>query len=249
MPMIFYEMSARKLVYRSMLCAPGAFLIAIGIHGRTVPHNFEFVANDPLTEHRIQAYVPYISTDAAACPGRGDGPDLARNAALKWICGAQRGDLTPLNPVSYDDTSTDGLKSEIFDVQARIASELVQSVAGSLQSHELHNAASDAALVLRLENVLKCSDFASLFRCSTQQRHTLEMLRPYAGIMSESDRRALKDAVSTLVPNSRILERMVTRSQKLFLKWRQRTGCEPLSIEDSRLLSEIPALSEDGNLI
>jgi hypothetical protein len=54
----FIRMSARKLIYRAMVCAPAMFVIGIGVHARGLSDDFEFVANDARTERLQLAYVP-----------------------------------------------------------------------------------------------------------------------------------------------------------------------------------------------
>ena len=61
----FYRMSARKLVYRFMVCSPALFLAGIGVHARGLVPTFEPLANDPKTEKQILSYVPYLRESRA----------------------------------------------------------------------------------------------------------------------------------------------------------------------------------------
>ena len=150
-----------------------------------------------------------------------------------------------LAPVCYDDVSTDGNKNQIFETRNRVAGRLSADVADALQRHSIHDAVIDSILVLRLDDVAKCSDFASLYCSATEQRRALFLLRPYVNQMSADDRKSIECAIRSLDLSRSTLDKMMDRSKQLFLTWRERTGCEPLSIEDTHLLSDIPALADD----
>ncbi|HTQ10331.1 MAG TPA: hypothetical protein VMI31_09695, partial [Fimbriimonadaceae bacterium] len=174
-------MSARKLVFRSMLCAPAVFLVVIGVHGRTIARDYEFVANDPATEAKIQAYVPYVRGCRALLSRPVDpNGDLVRRFVTQWVCGQEQGKLSDLNPISYDDVSTDGLKGQVFESRNLLAGRLSSWIVDSLQKGRVHQAVTDTILFLKLNNVAKWSDFASLYYSATEQRRGLMMLNPYA---------------------------------------------------------------------
>lgn len=233
-----------------MVCAPALFLIGIGVHARFLQGYFDFLAADPRSEQLILAYVPYMQDSIQfASPSNRPELDEARRAANRWIAGADSGDLKPLTSIAYEDTSSDGPKSEIFEVRRRIATRLIRGIADSAKNGNLHQAVSDGVVVLKLASVMKYSDFVSLFNCATEQRRVLSLLEPYAGQLTGEDRRALAAAVPALYRPPGTIDKMVRRSSQLFLSWRERRGDEPLSIEDTHLMSEMPGLAEDGSLI
>ncbi len=249
--MILIGMSARKLVYKLMVCAPAIFMAGLGVHARTMESDFDFVANDTATESRIQAYVPFVREAADVMPSRNPAvwSGVARSVARDWARAAEKCDLRPLHPISYDDTSSDGVKSQVFETEARIEVSLRRAVADDLQRNDLNAATADTVLILRLANVLKLSDFASMFTGAAQQRHALQVIEPYIGMLSNLDRKALAQELPRLSVRRSTTEEMVVRSKQLFLTWRKRTACDPLSIEDTQILSDIPALVNGDHMV
>src|SRR5690349_2313652 len=99
-------MSARKLVYRSMVVAPAVFLVGLGVHARAMDRDYDFVANDGATEIHIQAYVPYVRAfEALRARSSAMRPETVRTVTDRWICGWLSCKLRPLPPIAYDDTS------------------------------------------------------------------------------------------------------------------------------------------------
>jgi hypothetical protein len=235
----FIRMSARKLIYRAMVCAPAMFLIGIGVHARGMTDEFDFVANDARTEKALLAYVPYIKQSQRFTRDRSVGE--ARRLAGLWIKGAEEGDLKPLPPIAYDDTSSDGPKSQAFSTRAKITSRLMTETFQDVQDGNLHQAVIDGTLAIRIAEVQKYSDFISLFNCVTEQRRTIEAWQLASGKMTAKDRKLVAQALVLCRGNYRVIENMANRSRQIFLEWRKQRGYEPLSIEDTKLLSEMPA--------
>jgi hypothetical protein len=246
----FKSMSARKLVYRSMVFAPAIFLIGLGVHARSLDDDFHIVANDPSHERAVLAYVPYLKKSAAFVDGstKQSLPE-ARRIAKIWIEGAKSGDLKPLTPIAFEDTSSEGAKSEIFEVNGRIVTCLVTGVTGGVHKKNYHQATEDAVLAVQMAGILKHSDFISLFNSATAQRRAIQEVSGAFDKLPEKDRERLTTLLPLTQTKHDLVTRMIKRSHQLFVTWRQRRGYEPLSIEDTRLLSDIPALVEGGNAV
>ncbi|HVT12550.1 MAG TPA: hypothetical protein VHE55_09800 [Fimbriimonadaceae bacterium] len=243
-------MSARKLVYRLMVLGPAMFLIGLAVNARSIRTDFEFVANDPHTEQKIQAYVPYLrAATVTLAPKHRASADETRRIAELWVDGAQRGDLKPLTPIAYDDTSSDGAKSEIFDVRSRLVGRLLNRIPTLVESRDLHQAVDDAILAIRLDSILKYSDFVSLFNCATEQRRAIQHLEPIVDNLAPADKEAIRKVLVLLDPCPHTVDIMMTRSKDLFLAWRNQRGFPPLSIEDTQLLSDVPAAIDNGNAV
>lgn len=242
------QMSARKLIYRLMVVAPALFLIGIGVHARTMERDFERLENDPRTESHIQAYVPLLRETAAISqndvrvrPGR------LRQIAARWINGAQDGRLRALRPIAYEDTSTEGVKAQVFEVQSRLVALLTLAIDRDVQAHRLADGAQDAIAALETANTLKYSDFLSLYNCANQQRNILRRAEKLLPSLAPADRTRLLEAIRTLIAEPKVLDGMANQSRLLFLSWRDRQGYPNLAIEDTRLLSEIPAMIESDD--
>lgn len=244
------RMSARKLLYRLMVFAPAIFLAGIGVHARGLNNEFDIVADDPLHERQIMAYVPYLRNSPDFVVRLPRAPvSSARECARRWVQGAESGSLRPLNPIAYEDTSSDGPKSQIFEVCGRVQGRLLAGIGNSVETGDLHQATQDAILSIKLANVLKWSDFISLFNAATQQRRALRQIAPAIDRLSPADRKALLAAIPNLGADPHTMRSMAQRSRSLFLSYRRRRGYEPLSIEDTQLLSDIPAIVKEGNAV
>jgi hypothetical protein len=243
-------MSARKLVYRSMVFAPAIFLVGLGVHARSLSDDFNFIANDPSHESATFAYVPYLKKSGAFLDWSAERslPE-ARRVAKIWIAGAEKGELKPLTPISFEDTSSEGAKSEIFEVNGRIVTSLINGVTAEVSAKKYHEATQDAVLAVKVANILKHSDFISLFNSATAQRRAIQELGPAVGKLSEADGAKIASLLPIASTKTEVLGRMLQRSRQLFVSWRDRRGYEPLSIEDTQLLSDIPALVQGGNAV
>lgn len=232
-----------------MVFAPALFLVGIGINARTLSTDYEFVSNDSRTECRIQAYVPYLrSAVKTLSPAHRASEDEITRIAQYWVEGAERGELRALNPIAYDDTSSDGAKGEVFDARSRIAGRLINRIPDEMTGN-LHKAVTDTVLAVRLASILKYSDFVSLFNCSTEQRRAIQHIEPYVSSLDPADKQALREVLPSLGPCQKTVDVMMSRSKQLFLAWRNNCGFPPLSIEDTQLLSDVPAVIRDGNAV
>src|SRR5579862_220050 len=195
----FNRMSARKLLYRFMVFAPAIFLVGIGVHARTISRDFEFVESDPESERQLLAYSTYMRAETPfEGTNRKTNVGIARLVAQKWISGAEKHDLKPLSPSVYEDTSGEGAKSQIFDRASRVTQRLVDSVGESARKGDFHQATADAVLAIRFSNILKFSDFLSLFNSSNEQRVALQFIKLHLGQLDASDRRSLALALDEL---------------------------------------------------
>jgi hypothetical protein len=246
----FRRMSARKLVYRSMVFAPAIFLVGLGVHARSLSDNFNFVANDPGRERAVLAYVPYLKkSDGFVDWTQNQSFEEARRVAKIWIEGAEQGKLKPLTPVAFEDTSSEGAKSEIFQVSSRIVTRLLQGVTRSIAAKNYHEATEDVVLAVRLANVLKHSDFISLFNNATAQRRGIQEIVEVADHLTAEDREKISELLPITQTKTELISKMLKRSRQLFVSWRERRGYQPLSIEDTQLLADVPALVENGNAV
>jgi len=233
-----------------MVSAPAFFVLGLGVHARMFSSHYDIVRDDPHSEAEILAYVPYLR-QSKAFVARDPHATVAeaRRVAEAWVSGAGKGDLKPLSPVAFEDTSSDGAKSQIFDTKSQIATRLINGIGESARSGNTRRAVQDAVLVVKLADILKYSDFISLFNCAGEQRRALHQIEAMSSKLSLADCQVIADALPDTKPQPARIDRMVRRSKQMFLTWRERRGYEPLSIEDTQLLSEIPALVRNDNAV
>lgn len=232
-----------------MFCAPALFMVGLGVHARTLWAEYDTPANDPMTEKAVLAYVPYLRESLPfATRGKAE-PDMAttRKIANLWIFGADQKVLRPLPPVAYDDSSSDGAKSLIFETEGRICGRILNGAKDSMLRGDVHQAVQDSVTAIRLSSILKRSDFVSLFNAACMERRAVVQLRDLVAKMDDDDRIDVVRALSVLKVDPSEIGRMATRSKQLYLDYRNRSGFPPLSIENTNLLSEIPALVMAGD--
>lgn len=246
----FYRMTARKLVYRLMVFAPAIFLVGIGVHARGISTSYDTLANDHRTEQNILAYIPVLQASEPYASSFAKAPiERTKQIARRWIGDAEKGILNPLVPVAYEDTSSEGVKSQIFEAKGRIVRALLRDIEPSMKSGRTEDAAESAVLALKLSNVLKYSDFVSMFNCAAEQRRVMREIEPLVTKLDAKNQAAISEAIATLKLDTKRVSTLVRRTKKLFMDWRTRHGSEPLSIEDTQLLSEIPILVRDDTAI
>jgi hypothetical protein len=236
-------MSARKLIYRFMVLAPALFLAGIGVNARSISTEFDTVRNDSRSDAQIFAYVPYMRECQA--PLRHDSESdlrLAMRTAKDWIAGAQEGKLKPLLPSAYEDTSSEGVKSQVFDAKSTLEGRIISGIQDKVEAGKFEEATRCTVTALELGEILKYSDFISLYNCASEQRRALLAIQPCVDRLSPDQRERIRIAVRRVQTNSDQVDRMVRRSRNLFLAWRVRNHYQPLPIEDTRMLAEIPAI-------
>lgn len=237
------RMSARKLIYRFMVLAPAIFLAGIGVNARSISTEFDTVCNDARTDRAILAYIPYMRELEAPYREHSESDRRrALNTANQWIAAANKGVLMPLAPIAYEDTSTEGAKSQVFEAKANLISRLSTAIGEEIDAGQYNRAAEYTARAMRLSEILKYSDFISLYNCATEQRRQLMTISPYIVKLDSQHKQLLSSAVKDCATEETQVNRMARRSNRLFLSWRMRKNYQPLSIEDTKLLAEIPAM-------
>lgn len=246
----FYRMSARKLVYRFMVVAPAIFLAGIGVNARSLSTEFDTIRNDARTDRAILAYVPYMRETEA--PLRHDNPadlDRALGISKKWLAAANRGELKALPPIAYEDTSTEGAKSQVFEAKSKVVFRLLSGIEETGKAGNYAKMSECATAAIRMSEILKYSDFISLFNCTTEQRRATDFTKPFLEKLDVKHRSELIRTLSLAKPDTKRVDQMARLSRHLFLAWRVRNNYQPLAVEDTKLLREIPVLIKGDGAI
>jgi hypothetical protein len=223
-----------------MTIAPAIFLGGIGVHARAMLNGWDFVENDPKTEASILRYGQFLGQIA---PGLREGHiESTRDAATKWVANYQNGTLPDLNPIAYDDTTSDGVKSQIFLAKSRLCALLSSHATKSLQEGNSAEGMKDLTIWIKLGDAGKFSDFISLFNGTTEQRRVIYLVEKYRNKFSKDQLRTIASELDQIKHDQKAVERLTVITKHNFLTYRNRHGDPPLSIEDSSLVSELPAL-------
>lgn len=236
------NMSARKLILRLMTIAPAIFVGGIAVHARAMLDGWEFVENDPATEKSIQAYGPFVK-DTIATLRETHEPSALCALGQRWVSASKDGTLKSLVSISYEDTTSDGVKAQIFTTRASLGNALMQACRKAVAKQDYHAAATCATTSLQLANVGKYSDFIGMYNSATEQRRTLVLVEGHLKELPQSDKLALRLALKEASDTNRpLLEKMTWTQKHNYLLWRDRREFPQLSIEDSKLVSEVPVM-------
>lgn len=233
------SMWARKLVNELLVAGPFLMLAIISIRTRTNFDPWEAPRNTAEVEARVDAYVEPVR--AITLLGQDPAPEAVRSVAKRWLEAADSKRLLELPPCSYLETVRDGVKGQIVTEHNRLCMMVYGIAEAEKKAGDSDRAASDALLAYRLAEVVKYSDFSTVYECSRNQIRFLEFLAnvaPAAPRSGNEVRRVLKSSDVQLEKLNRVLYRMRTLHQEAM----RARGQEALPIEDVQQYAQIGTL-------
>lgn len=232
-----FSMWARKLTNELLVAGPFLMLAIMAIKSRTNYDPWETPRNTADVESRIDAYVkPMQTLDQALESGNSD---QIRTAAKLWIDGQEAGALRPLPPCSYVDSTRDGVKGQVTLAKNRLVYRLIELSEHHLEADQPTKALDDALLAFRVADVLKFSDFSTVYdTCRAQLRimKTVETALKQAKDCQRSEIRAL---LAKCTVDLKPLNRILLQSRRLYTESLRATGQESLPIEDTQQFAQI----------
>ncbi len=224
-------------------------MTVIGVFARSASPNYNFVACDSKQSSAITAYIPLVrATRAAIRSSFSASPEVSRRIAHQWIDGANAGVLGPLEPCAFDDTSREGLKSDIIHANIRVAEALALVASHEKQIGQPDLAAKDAALGALTLQVTKFSDFSSVSICSMVQRRCLREIKDVALRISPTTRAQVERQLQTIRDDDSRLSLMAIRTRQLFLQYRLRHGVTVAKVEATQKAISPDEFTQASNL-
>lgn len=166
------------ILNKLVIATPFLLVTTLGLKAREQRHVYSYTSYSQIEERNISAYVPLVKATEAVydvndCIPRPEAGKLAR----MWIQGSKSGDLKPLPQITIDDSTRDGVKSQIL----RDAEEVSESMAywGGIQlsKGDYQQASQDALTALEVLRTPRMFDYSSVSSCSIPQRRALEIIR------------------------------------------------------------------------
>lgn len=236
------KMSARKFIYRLMTIAPAIFMGGLAVHARAMFDGWEFIENDTSVEAKIQAYRPLVHQAEMTLHETPSATELQKLAS-SWTESYANGKVVDLEPISYEDTSSDGVKSQIFSARSAVGNALLQDARHQIETRHLKVAVEDIRAAIRIANTGKYSDFVSIYNSSTEQRRAIYLLKNIFPKLSPSDRANMLDFLhANTTFDQKRAQKLALIQKHNYLAWRSRQDYPNLSIIDTKTLAEIPVL-------
>jgi hypothetical protein len=163
-----------------------------------------------------------------------DSTGQVRHIAQEWIKGAEDGQLGPLQPVSYDDTTRDGVKSEITMRNGAVASQLLYVAGHEIDLHQYMKSISDAAMGMRVANVIKYSDYPSLLQSDIYVRRGFRLIGVALSHLPAKDRAAARPLFLGLNSNAEKFKEVQGIEHVMFVEYLRRMHVDSTLIESTR---------------
>ncbi len=235
-PKHYDVMPAKQLVYKAMVAMPAICLAGLGAKAQIEYDPYEFVTPTPKQNEAILAYTDVVSKSehAERLAYTSGYLTATRAVGLMWVDGAKSGKLVPLVPVSYDDTSRDGIKAEITQRNQSICSSLIYNANQEKFKGDYANAVSDSLMGIRVAQVLKYSDYPSVMQAGLYERRALKVLIDALPHVPGAQRRQIAAELVNLKPKAERLQQVAGLERFMFIDYLRRMGVDATRIESVR---------------
>jgi hypothetical protein len=235
-PKHYHVMPAKQLVFKSMVAMPALFLAALGAKARMEYDPFEFVSPTPKQNAAILAYRGVVLKSQPVTLDRGAQyhPEAVRKVAKEWIAEAKDGTLGALIPVSYDDSSREGVKGEIIQQCQSLSSILLTSAAIEANHGRYQESVDDSIVSLKLSHILKYSDYVSVLQFSLYERRALKLIMRSAPSLTSKQGSSLLAQLADVKPSPDALSRVAASQRVMFIEYLRRMGVDATKIESVR---------------
>ncbi|MBX7131399.1 MAG: hypothetical protein K1X67_01850 [Fimbriimonadaceae bacterium] len=209
----------------------------MAIKSRTNYDPWESPRNTADVESRIDAYIQPMKGLNQALE-LGDEASV-REVAREWIDQHERGVLRPLPPCSYVDSTRDGVKGQITLGKNRLTYRLIDQSDELLAAGRTSEAISDALLAYKVANVLKFSDFTTVYDTCRAQLRVLKTLEDARSRLGPEQKKEVRHLLAGYVVDVKPLNRILLQSRRLYTESLQAKGQESLPIEDTQQFTQI----------
>ena len=200
-------MTARRLVYWTLVAGPAIVLGSVAMEARWYPPAQAPPESTPAQRARIKAYGALVRlTESRLAVRHASMPEL-RDLAEGWLAEQRRGILRPLYPASPEDTIRDGPKGQIFAAKRQLANRLTAGAARNLA--EPDEAAEDLARALLVSEVVKYSDLEAAAVSAEDQRRAVAWLASISSGISQARRKYVSESLKVVLARQESLPRLV----------------------------------------
>lgn len=230
------HMWARKLMNELLVAGPFLMLAIISIKSRTHFDPWEAPRNPPDVEARIDAYVEpmRLAKPVLDMPPGKDRSEVLVRVASHWVELHGEGVLKPLPLCSHVDSLRDGVKGQVVTAKNAMVSDLIVLAGTEADRGDTSLAARYGLLAFRLAEVLKYSDFSTVYDTVRGQLRVLRLCEELWPSMSDTDRAAVIETVSGSTQDTHQLKTLVLHARNLHAQSLRAQGLERLPIEDAQ---------------
>lgn len=232
-----------------MVATPIVFMAAMGVQSRTFAPNYQFVQGDAAHEAKVYAYLqPFKRAKASII--RLDTPSLVncRTEARQWVNLSKKGLLTPIEPVAYEDSPTEGPKGQLVRMVQLMSSVLAWGARQERDAGNIDQSVKDAVLGIQIAQVLKYSDFQTLSAMGMCQRRGIGILMETLPQCNAVQRQYVLEALEQHVSARPILAHLSRSTRAQYREHQLRQGVDPVTIQETdRVVSVESGLSLDAS--
>ena len=224
----YFHMHAYAGVLNKLLVSAPLFVMAtISVRARSELADFGFVAYSAAQNNAIDSYVDLVkATVNVVHPNTYSPVPEVRKMAAVWISASKAGKLGALTPVSFDDTTRDGVKGEILRANLRVAEELNDYGDEERTHGKYWKACQDAVLGAQTAEVTKYFDFASLSCAGLAQRRSIAVVKACLPHLTESQRKRVVGQLAVCRGDGVQIVQMAEAERLCYLRFLLRRGAD-----------------------
>jgi len=225
------QIQTRNVSKKVMAACPMLVLASIFAVSHTGSYQFSTPSATPSQDSQILAYVPYVKATNRILRSASAKSGEVLSLAKKWDAANQTGQLTPLSPVSFEDTIEDGARGDIFRAKAALVDKLLTNADQKMQRDHA-GAVDETLLAMRLTESLKYCYFRSVFNASVEEEREISLLRNNENSFDTATKQRIHAAISQVNANTQDLKALTRASRIQYSDYVSRLNKEPVTIEE-----------------
>lgn len=230
-------MWARKLTNELLVAGPFLMLAIMAIKSRTNYDPWETPGNSAEVEARIDAYVKPMKVLNQALEGRDDAK--IRLVARDWLDRHLKGELRPLPPCSYVDSTREGVKGQITLAKNRLVYRLIEQSEAAQSKGDSKASVSDALLAYKVADVLKYSDFSTVYDTARAQMRIFATLEKALKDAAPDQKKWVRLTLDKPGLDVKSLNRILLQARNMYTASLRAKGQQSLPIEDTQQFAQI----------
>ena len=217
----------------ALLACPLIFTCYVSISSRTYSDDHIVPSGTPAQDAQVYAYVPFVKATSSILHNA-SGPDrqALEGLATQWVEAAQKDQLQPLVPISFEDDPEEGARGTIMHAKSKIVAALLDDAVQLAKHGHGPQAAHEALLATQLSETLKYSDFNSVFVASVEEQRAGAILRKVAPHLNQVETTDVRNGLAYIENRSKELGALTRFSRIQYYDYMERMSKTPISIED-----------------
>jgi hypothetical protein len=217
------RMGARRFLNEILVISPILLIAGITVNARTRVETYSPVQYSNSLNRQIAAYIEPVRLVEEACANGSHmaSPPRVRQIGITWRNMTRQGTLVPLHPEHADDSSREGIKSQVRQAADELASALLYCAHRSLREGKPFQAAEDAMLAVEAVQGVKYSDLFALGLFAVRENASLVVLNQALPMLSQSERLNIAQRLEAVKEQAKPLANIVIATHRA-----QRKGME-----------------------